>query len=541
MTTTATSTTSTAATGAGGTGRGRTMVIWCPDWPATAAALDGGHGRDVPLAVLHANRVLACNAAARGEGVRRGMRRRDAQGRCPTLVLAPANPDLEAQLFEPVLAVVEELRPGVAPLRPGVVALPSPSRYYGGEERAAAIFLERLVDHGLWDVRAGIADEVFTAEQAARQAGIQEHLVVPPGGSAVFLGGLPVEVLTAGSGPGDGGAAGAELVSLLQRLGLRRLEEFAALPAAGVAARFGPYGARLHRLLHGGPGVDVTPRTPPPERECEEVFEPGLASIETVCFSMRRTAERFVAGLADDQAVCTVVQLEVETDRGTTFARHWAHATWFGPTDLVDRIHWQLQGGVRTGLLDGPVVRVRLVPVTVEPAADHAEALWGSGSDERVERGIAKVQAMLGYEAVVRPVPQGGRAPADRQAWVPWGDRAVGLRPTDRPWPGAIPGPAPTRVYPVPWPAEVVDAVGHPVRLTERGVLTGTPDRFRPGVGEAGWLPVQAWAGPWPVDENWWEAGPGLVARCQVVDAAGRAWLLRYGDDVGWCTEASYD
>jgi len=526
------------------------MVIWCPDWPATAAALDGGHGRDVPLAVLHANRVLACSAAARADGVRRGMRRRDAQGRCPTVVLVPANPDLEAQLFEPVLAVVEELRPGVMPLRPGVVALPSPGHFYGGEEQAAAIFLERLVEHGLWDVRIGVADEVFTAEHAARQVGIQEHLVIPPGESAAFLGELPVEVLAAGSGAdgsGRDGMAAAELVSLLQRLGLRRLREFAAIPGAGVAARFGPYGARLHRLLHGGAGPGVVPRTPPPERACHEIFEPGLASIETVCFSVRRTAERFVAGLADDQCVCTLVEVEVETDRGTSFARTWAHTSWFGPTDLVDRVHWQLQGATRTGLLDGPVVRVRFTPGTVEPSADHADALWGSGSDERVERGIAKVQAMLGYEAVVRPVRQGGRGPADRQAWVPWGDRGVGLRPVGPPWPGSMPGPAPTRVFPVPWAAEVADATGQLVRLTERGVLTGEPAQFRQtppqGAFRGGaWQSVLNWAGPWPVDESWWEGGSGgLVARCQVVDAVGQAWLLRYAEGVGWCTEAGYD
>ena len=60
--------------------------------------------------------------------------------------------------------------------------------------------------------------------------------------------------------------------------------------------------------------------------------------------------------------------------------------------------------------------------VTVVPDAVHADGLWG-GTDERVERGIARVQGMLGHEAVVRPVLQGGRAPRDRQALVPWGER----------------------------------------------------------------------------------------------------------------------
>jgi protein ImuB len=77
------------------------------------------------------------------------------------------------------------------------------------------------------------------------------------------------------------------------------------------------------------------------------------------------------------------------------------------------------------------------------------------------------------------------------------------------------------------------------VRVDEYGVLSSPPARFRP-VGDQAESPVTAWAGPWPVDEQWWEDSAGLVARFQVVGAVGRAWLLRCGPD-GWWTEASYD
>src|SRR5699024_6229693 len=91
-----------------GAPRHRTMVVWCPDWPAVAAATEAGLGRAAPLAVLHGHQVLACNAAARTDGVRRGMRRRDAQSRCPALTVVPANPDRDPRLFEPVVALLEE-------------------------------------------------------------------------------------------------------------------------------------------------------------------------------------------------------------------------------------------------------------------------------------------------------------------------------------------------------------------------------------------------------------------------------------------------
>ncbi|MCW2774250.1 MAG: putative DNA-directed polymerase, partial [Nocardioides sp.] len=123
----------------------RVMVIWCPDWPVVAALADEGLPTHLPAAVFSANIVQAGNDAARASGVRRGMRRRDAQSRCPELKVYAASPDRDARAFEPVLAAVEELRPGVSALRPGLVALRAPGRFYGGEPAAAALVAERLV------------------------------------------------------------------------------------------------------------------------------------------------------------------------------------------------------------------------------------------------------------------------------------------------------------------------------------------------------------------------------------------------------------
>src|SRR6476620_1344413 len=157
------------------------MALWCPDWPVVAAQTEAGQPAQLPAAVFHANLVQAGNAAARSFGVRRGMRRRDAQSRCPELQVYAANPDRDARWFEPVLAAVEEQHPGVAPLRPGLAALRAPRRLRGGEPAAAALLAERLVGLGVWDSRVGVADELFTAEQAARRAAPQDCHVIAPG------------------------------------------------------------------------------------------------------------------------------------------------------------------------------------------------------------------------------------------------------------------------------------------------------------------------------------------------------------------------
>lgn len=515
---------------------GRTLVVWCPDWPVAAALQEADLPRHLPAAVFSANLVQASNAAAREFGIRRGMRRRDAQSRCPELLVLAADEARDARSFEEVLAALERLRPGVMPLRPGLVALRSPARFYGGEHEAGAVIAQCLVEHGVWDVRVGIADELLTAEQAARHAPLQETFTVAAGGSAAFLRDLPVDVLA------EMGAADA--AALLRRLGLHTLGALADLPGADVEARFGSQTAYVRRVVLGQGARPLAGRTPPPDLVQEVAFEPPLASAETVCFSAKRAAEAFVAGLGSRRLVCTEVVISVEAEDVLASERVWLHPRWFAAVDLIDRLHWQLVGvlagsatGAR-GALRGGVGRVRFVPQAVAGEAVHADGLWG-GTDARVERGIARVQGMLGHEAVVAPVLQGGRSPADRQAFVPWGDRVAVARDRSLPWPGSIPPPAPARVFAEPWEAAVLDAAGRPVVVLDRGGVSGEPARYRPGPGEP-WQPVSAWAGPWPVVELWWEASGRRLARFQLVGVDGRAWLAAC-EEGRWMTEAAYD
>ena len=61
-----------------------------------------------------------------------------------------------------------------------------------------------------------------------------------------------------------------------------------------------------------------------------------------------------------------------------------------------------------------------------------------------------------------------------------------------------------------------------------------------PGTGTTDLL-VDAWAGPWPIDELWWDPQAARqVARFQVVAVDGSAWLLLV-EDGRWWVEARYE
>ena len=353
--------------------------------------------------------------------------------------------------------------------------------------------------------------------------------VAPVGEAAAFLAPLPVSLVV-----------DARTTTLLQRLGVRTLGEFAALPDDDVRRRFGAAGAFAHDRAAGREQSRVAPRTPPPDFEVEQHFEPPLDRIDQLAFAFRVRADRFIERMRAVRLVCTGIRVELDDERGGHSSRSWLHPHWFTPADVVDRVRWQLQGaGTADAGLDSPIVRVRVVPERVDSTGNHEEGLWGGGPDERVHHGLTRVQSMLGHEGVVTAAVGGGRMLADRQVLVPWGDRAPERTAAEAPWPGSLPALAPASVFRERMPVALVDDHDEAVAVDARGAITAAPASFAVGGGRT--APVRAWAGPWPVVERWWDAERARrVHRFQVVDHDGCAWLL-VRDAEGWWAEARYD
>lgn len=509
----------------------RSMVVWVPDWPVLAVLREKTDHPEA-LAIVEKNVVVACSAPARAEGVRRGQRRRDAQAACPRLAVVPADAARDQRAFAPLVAAIERLAPHVQIIRPGLCALKArgPARYYGGEAEAAAVLRAALVEVGVPDARIGVADGPFTAEQAARAATRLDApvCVVPPEASAAFLAPLPITVL--------GDAAGRDdPASLLARLGIHTLGAFADLDTDRVRDRLGETGVRLQTLAAGADSRAVEPREIPPELDREVVFEPPVELAEQAAFGMRVAAEEFIARLDALRLVCTELRVELDGDRGEHSERVWLHPGTFDASAVVDRVRWQL---AERENLQSAVARVRIAPEAVDAAAHHVTGLFGAGEREKVHHALSRVQAMLGHRAVLTPVIAGGRWLEERQVLVPWGDRAVAVRDAALPWPGSLPAPLPSTVFPAPWPADVRGAGGAPVTVDERGALSAPPVELAvDGARRA----VLSWAGPWPLVEREWDAARRRIAhRFQVVDAAQNAWLLVH--EAGrWSAEARYD
>jgi protein ImuB len=168
------------------------------------------------------------------------------------------------------------------------------------------------------------------------------------------------------------------------------------------------------------------------------------------------------------------------------------------------------------------VTLIRLRPVEVVSAEALQLPLWGGIGEEdrlRARRALVRVQGLLGPEAVQVPVLSGGRGPAERITFTPLGDEPVPRADPGQPWPGQLPEPSPTVLLDD--SVELLDVDGNPVRVTGRGLFSADPSRLA-ALGRDGRL--SWWAGPWPVDERWWDPDQVKAAR------TARAQVLLDGD-----------
>lgn len=583
--------------------RVRVAVVWCPDWPVVAHRRPGE-----AVVVVHANRVVAASASARAHGIVRGLRRREAQSRCPGVVVLERDLDLEARAFEAVVGALDDLTPRTEIIRPGILAFPTrgPSRYFGGDapmaHRCRTVAGAVLAGLGA-AVRIGIADSVFAAIIAARtpsrhaESGVggnatgghtasgagDDHdagvTIVAPGETAAFLAPRSIRLLDR-----------PDLVDVSLRLGIHTLGAYAALDPVDVAGRFGADGTEAHRLASG---LDLRPPAltdPPPEMEVAAELDPPVDRVDQAAFMGKALADELLARLDERGASCSRIVICAETEHGEELVRRWRHDGALTAAAIADRVRWQLDGwlnGSSRGRPTGAISRLSVRPDELGPMRGRQLGFWGGRAEniDSVARTVARVQGLLGAEAVRVPEARAGRSPQEQIVTVPAdavdlgrehiavagspgdgsgrttgrrrrpgssatgataappspgtiGTAAAGVAGGD-PWPGALPGTPPVRVHDPPVPAEVFDAEHLVVGVDARAGLTASPAALVVDGAEP--LPIVSWAGPWPLDERWWDPERRRRrARLQMVteDQVARLVVIEGGR---WWVEATYD
>ena len=529
--------------------------------------------------------------------------------------------EIDARDCEPVAAALEQFTPSAEALRPGLHAFGArgPSRCFGGERALVELVAQATADStpSARSVGVGVADGFFAAGLAARLARVSERtemrspvaaqpstersptaqspavslslftavLVVPPEQGRQFLAGLPLTSLSDPVSPLYSDEKGTEvLLDVLWRLGIRTLGDLAALSESDMLGRFGWPGLLAYRLVCGLDDRPQQVKPAPTSSAVEAEIDPPAERIETVAFTARALADDMVSRLARDGLDCVSIGITAESDSGHASNRRWRHEFRFNAADIVDRVRWQLEGWHRSpDRPTGPVTLIRIAPCVVSPADGRQLGMWGakSDADERAARALARVQGLLGAEAVTVPRLAGGRRPADIGRRVPYdaaeaggaggysataldggrGKKSRGRKPprasrtvttgarkagadkateaVEAPWPGRLPPPQPAVVLERPEPITVTDCEGNTVTVGGRGEASAAPWQVTDTKGRS--RMVVAWAGPWPLDERWWrQSARRRQARFQLVldDGSAHLCVLESGR---WQREATYD
>lgn len=513
---------------------GRFLVMRVPSWSVVAALNDASLvelSPGEPLAVVEAGVVRECSSSASDQGVRAGMKRREAHGVCPGVRLVPHSPQRDRAAFDALIVWLSGVVAQHTLLRPGLLAFQARglARFYGGEAAAACALIAAAASYTpTLDARVGIADDLFSAVVAAIHAPAASPWVsVPPGQSANFLADFPLDVLE-----------DHVVVPLLQRLGVFTVGQCVALGERALRERFGVAGEQLYRLATGADPRRLSLADAPIDPRATIDLPEPYTVVEHVAFGIRAATDEYTARLGAAGYVCTRVRIEIVFDDGTRRERVWVHPRFFTAPEIVDRVRWQLEQYARDAAIDDErapgVVSVRYTTENPEDHDAHEPGLWGQGPDTRVHQVFSRVQGLVGAHGVLTARVRRARHAAHTHELTTWGDtpaaEALG------PLPGSLPRPLPATVFAEARPVDLVDAAGSLVVITPEGI-SGDPASV---VWRRKDRHIASWAGPWPVYPAWPQHAP-VRYRLQVLDDQGIGWLLSADEHSRWSIDARYD
>tara|TARA_B100001250_G_scaffold395110_1_gene399668 strand:- start:181 stop:1734 length:1554 start_codon:yes stop_codon:yes gene_type:complete len=509
--------------------------------------------------VVDNDRVVDITPAAIEYGITLGIRRREAQKLCADLQVVLNDEELSVRRFSSVIEALESVTPRIEITTGGRCSFPTrgPSRYFGGDQALAQAVVERTVRvlSAMFETdevpshiypKVGVADSRFVAALAATSETSSRIQVVVSGRSAAFLAPFPIDVLVAKESPLS---EAHDLVDVFRRLGLRTLGDISSLPNQELLARFGSPGLLAKQLAQGIDSRASLLHSISNVVSEESEIDPPADHVETAVFVAKAFADRICQQLAAEGLACVRILVEVETEHGEISSRLWRHERRFTPTDITDRVRWQLEGWWKSEMAPtGSLSLVRLVVNETIPDSGYQLGFWGekTANDERAIRSFTRIQGLLGPDSVTVVQRGGGRRLANIEQKVPFvavnfdPNRVVNLpESTDAPWPGRLPVPLPIAVLTQAKKLEVVDDDGRLVRVSGRGHMERNPAYFKSEC--LGAHLIIGWGGPWFLDERWWDSAKKIrQARFQFLldNDTSHLCVIENGQ---WWLEASYE
>jgi protein ImuB len=334
--------------------------------------------------------------------------------------------------------------------------------------------------------------------------------VIPHGDESKFLAPLPLSLL----------APTPELLETLERWGIRRFGEMAALPPLGIAERLRPEGLKLRELARGEADRKLRLVEDPLKFEDEIELEYPVELLEPLAFLLARMIGALATRLATRALATDELSLRLTLENRAVHER-----TLRLPVPSLDT-----KAFLKLMQLDlekhpplAPVVRLWMAVNPVKPrAAQSGLYIPIAPEPVKLEITLARIRAIVGEDSVGTPENLDTHRP---DAFGVFRGQATKFPQMRR----EVSKPVPEirlslRLFRPPRAARVALASGQPEFVAADGV--------RGKVIEL--------AGPWRTSGDWWTIDPWSRDEWDVALSDGALYRV-YCDPRGWFVEGSYD
>ena len=339
--------------------------------------------------------VSAANYEARKFGIHSAMPVGRARRLAPHAIFLPVDMARYQEVSEHVMEIFHSFTPWVEPISLDEAFLDvTGSQKLLGTGREIAVAIRKKVEEqeGI-TCSVGIAPSKFIAKLASANCKPNGMLEITSDRILTFLHPLPIQAMW-GVGP--------KTAEVLERLGLRTIEDIAKLPRATLIRALGEAnGASLYELAWGRDYRDVTPEEPDRSISAAETFPQDLDNPEEILTEFLRLTERATARLRDRELFAKTISIKVRFADFSTINRS---KTLPLPIDSTHDVYDVVKGLYLALRIER--ARLRLVGVSLENLSEGAPHQMMLGEREvgwrQAEGAMDQARARFG-KGSVRP------------------------------------------------------------------------------------------------------------------------------------------
>ena len=339
--------------------------------------------------------VSAANYEARKFGIHSAMPVGRARRLAPHAIFLPVDMARYQEVSEHVMEIFHSFTPWVEPisLDEAFLDVTGSQKLLGtGREIAVAIRNKVEEQEGI-TCSVGIAPSKFIAKLASAHCNPNGMLEITSDRILTFLHPLPIQAMW-GVGP--------KTAEVLERLGLRTIEDIAKLPRTTLIRALGEAnGASLYELAWGRDYRDVTPEEPDRSISAAETFPQDLDNPEEILTELLRLTERATARLRDRELFAKTISIKVRFADFSTINRS---KTLPLPIDSTHDVYEVVKGLYQALRIER--ARLRLVGVSLENLSEGAPHQMMLGEREvgwrQAEGAMDQARARFG-KGSVRP------------------------------------------------------------------------------------------------------------------------------------------